>query len=243
MKNSGNYELTILVPVFNEEENMERLEQRLSEYMKKAKTRVCILFINDCSTDRSLHNIKEICRRNDGFSYISLSERGGLSTALKAGIDNSETKYTGYIDADLQTSPMDFDVLLEYVSDYELVTGIRANRKDSSLKKIQSKIANSFRRMMTGDKAKDTGCPLKIIHTETAKRIPFFKGMHRFLPALVMLQNGKIKEVEVNHFPRMAGKSKYNLRNRLISPFIDCFAYRWMKKRYINYKIDNEITD
>ena len=91
---------------------------------------------------------------------------------------------------------------------------------------------------MTHDKATDTGCPLKIMHTDYAKRIPFFTGMHRFLPALIDLVGGKMKEIPVRHFPRVAGVSKYHLWNRLVSPFVDCFAYRWMRKRYINYRID-----
>lgn len=84
---------------------------------------------------------------------------------------------------------------------------------------------------------KMTGCPLKVLRTDYAKRIPFFTGMHRFLPALIQLQEGQVKQVPVRHFPRIAGKSKYNLANRLIGPFKDCFAYRWMRKRYINYQV------
>ncbi|MFV0588715.1 MAG: dolichol-phosphate mannosyltransferase, partial [Bacteroides reticulotermitis] len=94
------------------------------------------------------------------------------------------------------------------------------------------------------DGVQDTGCPLKVLHTDCAKQIPFFTGMHRFLPALVLLQQGRVKQIPVRHFPRTAGKSKYHLRNRLVSPFIDCFAYRWMKKRYINYHIaDNNLSE
>ena len=141
------------------------------------------------------------------------------------------------MDADMQTTPEDLNLLLKDIEDYELVMGIRANRKDTFFKKIQSRIANGFRRMMTNDGVQDTGCPLKIMHTEYAKRIPFFTGMHRFLPALILLQNGKVKQVPVRHFPRTAGVSKYHLWNRLVSPFMDCFAYRWMKKRYINYNV------
>ena len=144
----------------------------------------------------------------------------------------------GYIDADLQTTPEDFELLLPHSGDNALCTGIRAARRDSVFKLIQSKIANGFRRMMTGDGATDTGCPLKVMHTDAAKRIPFFKGMHRFLPALILLQEGaRYYETPVRHFPRMAGKSKFHLWNRLVSPFMDCFAYRWMKKRYINYNV------
>ena len=115
--------------------------------------------------------------------------------------------------------------------------GIRTGRKDSLGKKLSSKIANGFRRWMTNDGVADTGCPLKIIKTDNAKHIPFFTGMHRFLPALIQLQNVKVKQIPVRHFERIAGTSKFNLWNRLIGPFLDCFAYRWMKKRYINYNI------
>jgi dolichol-phosphate mannosyltransferase len=92
---------------------------------------------------------------------------------------------------------------------------------------------------MTGDGISDTGCPLKVLHTTYAKRLPMFKGMHRFLPALILLQNGKVEQIPVRHYPRIAGKSKYHLWNRLTGPFIDCFVYRWMKKRYINYQISS----
>jgi len=161
---------------------------------------------------------------------------------MKAGIDAADSEYLGYMDADLQTTPEDFNLLLEHIKEYEMVMGIRVNRKDSLFKNLQSKIANGFRRMMTNDGVSDTGCPLKVMRTDYAKRIPFFTGMHRFLPALIQLQNGRVKQVPVRHFPRMAGVSKYHLWNRLISPFIDCFAYRWMRKRYINYTVgDNNL--
>ena len=91
--------------------------------------------------------------------------------------------------------------------------------------------------MLPPDDAVDTGWPLKILHTDVAKRIPMFTGMHRFLPALVGLQEGKVKQVPVRHFPRTAGVSKFSLRNRLIGPTMDCFAFRWMRPRWYNYHI------
>ena len=160
-----------------------------------------------------------------------------LGEAMKAGIDATHSRYVGYIDADLQTTPEDFNLLLEHIADYQLVMGIRAGRKDSFFKNLQSKIANGFRNMMTHDGAKDTGCPLKVMWTDYAKRIPFFTGMHRFLPALIQLQEGRMMQIPVRHFPRTEGVSKYHLWNRLVGPFKDCFAYRWMRKRYINYQI------
>lgn len=239
MNKTANYELTIIVPIYNEEDNMAALESKLGAFLPTSARTACVLFVNDGSKDHSEQLIEEICARNPHFYYISFTKNAGLSAAMKAGIDTAQSKLVGYIDADLQTNPEDFNLLLQYIDEYPLVMGIRANRKDSGFKKLQSKIANGFRRMMTHDGATDTGCPLKVLHTDYAKRIPFFTGMHRFLPALIQLQDGgKFKEIPVRHYPRVAGVSKYHLWNRLISPFKDCFAYRWMAKRYINYTID-----
>lgn len=241
--NTSNYKLTIVVPVFNEEDNVANLSNRLAAFLPKSAEKACVLFVNDGSTDKSLDLIKKECTAHSDFYYISLSKNSGLSAAIKAGIDYTQSEHVGYIDADLQTSPEDFNLLLAHIANHELVTGIRANRKDSGFKKLQSKIANSFRRMMTGDGVQDTGCPLKVMHTESAKRIPFFNGLHRFLPAMILMQGGRVKQVPVRHYPRTAGESKYHLWNRLKGPFVDCFAYRWMKKRYIDYTIAESLTD
>ena len=231
------YELTIVIPVYNEEDNLARVEQEMSDYFKIASRPACALFVNDGSKDSSQQMIEDICSRNEAFSYINFAENRGLSAAIKAGFDHTETPLVGYIDSDLQTSPEDFNLLLEHIDDHELVTGVRANRKDKFVKRMSSKIANGIRRAFTKDGMDDTGCPLKIIRTENAKRIPMFKGLHRFLPAMILLQEGRIKQIPVRHFPRIAGTAKYGVWNRLIGPLMDCFAYLWMKKKYINYRI------
>lgn len=234
------YKLTILVPIYNEVDNLQRLEEELKNYLQKSVVPTKVLFINDGSTDGSGERLREICARNEAFSSITLGKNSGLSAALKAGFDKTETELTGYMDADLQTSPEDFNVLLQNLEDCALVTGVRANRKDSFTKNLSSKIANGIRRAFTHDGMDDTGCPLKIIRSEYAKQIPMFKGLHRFLPAMVLLQEGKIKQVPVRHFPRVAGESKYGFWNRLIGPLLDCFVYVWMKKKYIRYTIVEE---
>ena len=234
------YTFTIVVPVYNEEDNLERVEKELSNYIKIATVSTSVLFINDGSSDNSQPLIEAICQRHQAFSFITFKENRGLSAAIKAGFDAVESELVGYIDSDLQTTPEDFNLLLKYTNDYHLVTGVRANRKDSFVKNMSSKIANSIRRAFTKDGMDDTGCPLKIIHTDYAKRIPMFKGLHRFLPAMIMLQNGTTIQVPVRHFPRIAGTAKFGLWNRLIGPLMDCFAYLWMKKKYINYDIDKK---
>lgn len=234
---TAGYDFTIIIPVYNEEENIYTLEEKLAWFLDQSALKACILFVNDGSTDRSHQRILEICSRHEHFYHLSLARNSGLSAALKAGIEATWSTWVGYMDADLQTTPQDFNLLFPYLKDYEMVLGIRAVREDSLGKRASSLIANNFRRMMTGDGITDTGCPLKIMRTEYARRIPLFNGMHRFLPALIQLQQGKVKQVPVRHFPRIAGQSKYHLWNRLTGPFMDCFAFRWMKKRYINLQV------
>jgi len=234
------YKFTIIVPVYNEEDNLIRVENELLEYTKIAKESTCILFVNDGSKDKSQELIEDICNRNTNFSFISFLENRGLSAAIKAGFDHTNTELVGYIDSDLQTAPEDFNLLLDHIGDNDLVTGVRANRKDSFVKNMSSTIANGIRRSFTHDGMDDTGCPLKVIKTDFAKRIPMFKGLHRFLPAMILLQNGKIIQIPVQHFPRIAGQAKFGVWNRLLGPLSDCFAYLWMKRKYINYTIEKQ---
>ncbi len=231
------YQLTIVVPVYNEEDNLKRVETQFTAYFKIAAVKSKVLFVNDGSKDRSLELIRDICAQNPDFEFISFAQNCGLSAAIKAGFDHTDTELVGYIDSDLQTAPEDFNILLQEIGEYDLVTGVRADRKDTFVKNMSSKIANGIRRSFTNDGMDDTGCPLKIIKTDYAQRIPMFKGLHRFLPAMILLQNGKVKQVPVRHFPRMAGEAKFGVWNRLIGPLMDCFAYLWMKKKYINYQV------
>jgi len=232
------YRLTIVVPVYNEEDNLQRVEKEFLTYFENATVKSKVLFVNDGSKDKSQELIEDICSRNDSFTYISFAQNAGLSAAIKAGFDYADTELVGYIDADLQTTPEDFNKLLGEMGDCALVTGVRADRKDSFVKNMSSKIANGIRRAFTHDGMDDTGCPLKIIKADYAKRIPMFKGLHRFLPAMILLQHGKVKQVPVRHFPRIAGEAKFGVWNRLLGPLMDCFAYLWMKKKYINYTVE-----
>ncbi len=237
VETSSPYLFTIVVPIYNEAENIERLFSTLNAYLPHALVKTKVLFVLDGSKDDSPTLIKAGCATHEHFTYISFDKNYGLSAALKAGIDTVDTELTGYLDADLQTTPEDFDLLLKEISNYDLVTGVRSQRKDSFVKNTSSKIANSIRRAFTHDGMDDTGCPLKVIRSSMAKKIPMFKGLHRFLPAMIMLQNGRIKQIPVRHFPRIAGKANFGLWNRLLGPLMDCFAYVWMKKKYINYQI------
>jgi dolichol-phosphate mannosyltransferase len=177
--------LTIIVPVFNEEECLYPFCKAMDAFLARCPIPVQVLFVDDGSTDKSLGQIRDICQLNPVYGYLSLNKNYGLSTAFKAGIDQATSTYIGYIDSDLQTSPLDFLQYFPYLPAYQMVNGIRQKRKDTFIKKISSRIANSFRQALIQDGITDTCCPLKIIEATYAKRVPFFHGMHRFLPALV----------------------------------------------------------
>jgi len=223
--------------VYNECESLEHFVNEMDGFLKEAKWPSKVLFVNDGSTDSSQQIMEDICSKNKAYAYLELEQNVGLSGAMKAGIDAADTEYLGYIDADVQTHPMDFNLFIPFLGEYDMVNGIRAKRKDTVVKRLSSKIANGYRRLMINDGIEDTCCPLKIMKSDFAKRIPFFDGMHRFLPALIQLQKGKVKQVPVRHFERYAGTAKYNLWNRIRKPFIDTFAFIWMRNRYINYHL------
>lgn len=231
------YEFTIIVPVFNEVDNLRPLEAMLNDYFKKASLKTCAILVDDGSTDGSTELIKEIRNNNPDIYCILFAQNSGKGAALKAGFEATKTPLLGYMDADMQTHAEDFERLLPFSKDYELVTGWRQLRKDTGIKKISSKIGNRVRGLFITDNIHDTGCPLKIIHTKNAQQIPMFTGLQRFIPAMILLQNGKIKEVPVPHYPRLAGESKYSFKNRFLGPLFDCFGYVWMKKTYIRYEI------
>lgn len=233
-------QLTIIVPVFNEKESLPAFFSEMDKFLQTCPLPTRVLLINDGSTDNSLTIIKDKCSSTKEYDYLCFNANYGLSSAIKAGFDHCETTLVGYIDADLQTSPADFLSYLDQFPEYDMVNGIRQKRQDNLIKRLSSKIANSYRRFMIDDGIEDTCCPLKIIKTEHAQQIPFFNGMHRFLPALVQLHGGKIKQLPISHYPRYAGTSKYHLRNRLVGPFFDTLAFRWIRSRYIRYQLTDQ---
>ncbi|MBZ9729030.1 glycosyltransferase family 2 protein [Salegentibacter sp. JZCK2] len=231
------FKFTIIVPVYNEIESLPRLFEYLQNYLKIASLKSCVLLVDDGSSDGSSSAIEKFCLGQEDFNCLLFDRNYGKGAALKAAFDHTQTPLLGYLDADLQTHPEDFELLLPHIKDYGLVTGWRKNRKDTLVKRISSKTGNAVRIFFTHDNIHDTGCPLKIIHTEYAKKIPMFKGLQRFLPAMILLQQKEIKEVVISHYARIEGSSKYNFKNRFLGPLLDCFAYVWIKKSYIDYSI------
>jgi glycosyltransferase involved in cell wall biosynthesis len=142
------------------------------------------------------------------------------------------------IDADLQYDPRDIPRLLAGLKDYDVVCGWRKIRQDPRLKLISTKIANTIRNKLSAETIKDTGCSLKAFKREFLVNLKMYKGMHRFLPTLLKMRGAKVCEVEVKHLPRKFGRSKYNIRNRLLPSLLDLLAVIWMKKRNLDYQME-----
>ncbi|WP_439482331.1 glycosyltransferase family 2 protein [Cyclobacterium plantarum] len=229
--------LTLVIPVFNEAGNILRVWSEVNEYRKKSQYPIFTLFVDDGSTDEGLTLIKEICTHTEDFGFISFDSNRGLSAAIKAGFDHSKTKWVGYIDGDLQTIPQDFLKFEPFLNSFDLVTGQRSIRKDSIGKKLSSSIANWIRNAILNDDIKDSGCPLKIFNRSFFGKIAYFNGFHRFFPALVQIYGGKVKEIPVQHFPRIAGKSKFTILNRIAQPLMDLFLVYRLKQRRLTYLV------
>ena len=172
---------------------------------------------------------------------LKFDKNYGQTSALDAGIRNAKGEIISMLDGDMQNDANDVLKLLDELKDCDMVVGIRQKRQDNIIKKISSKIANSVRNKLTNDDIIDTGCPLKIFKKECFNKVKLFTGLHRFLPTLVKLEGYRVKQVPVRHLPRLRGKTKYNIRNRLFKSLRDLFAVRWMQHRYLHYKIEKEL--
>jgi len=225
-------ELSVIVPLFNEEENIALLQSELSAALKELDYE--IIFVDDGSGDRTVERIEP----KANVSVIRFEKNAGQSAAIYAGLEAAQGPTVVLIDGDLQNDPADIPKLLaEIERGADLVCGYRAERRDTLLKRLTSWIANTVRSRFTKDGVRDTGCTLKAMRRECVCALVPFKGMHRFIPALVKGAGYRLVEVPVNHRPRRFGQSKYGLGNRAVRATIDMFGVRWLLSRRLSYKI------
>ena len=213
--------LTVVVPLFNEEENIYFLCEELLNNLKEYKN-LEILLKNDGSKDYTKNKIENFIKhkKTSCISLINLERNKGQSNAIYEGVLNSKFEIIATIDGDLQNDPKDIIKLLKIYNDNDdiaLVGGIRVNRKDNIIKILSSKLANFIRSKYLGDGCKDTGCALKVFSKSKFLELPYFNGMHRFYPALFRAFNGKVIYTNVNHRKRIYGKSKYGISNRFFN--------------------------
>src|SRR5207248_5501255 len=224
--------LSVVVPVFNEQDNMSILQSELHNALAGLDYEV--VFVDDGSTDSSAQKIE----RGPTVRVVQFEKNTGQSAALYAGIRAARGQTIVMIDSDLQNDPADIPRLLEEISrGADLVCGYRAKRKDTLTKRLTSRIANFVRSRFTKDYVRDTGCTLKAMRCECADALVPFKGMHRFIPALIRGAGYRLIEIPVNHRPRRFGQTKYGFGSRALRATIDMFGVRWLLSRRLNYKI------
>ncbi|MEM6700592.1 MAG: glycosyltransferase family 2 protein, partial [Bacteroidota bacterium] len=199
-------ELSVVVCVYNEEDNVRPLVERISEAL--ADYSYEIVYVDDGSTDATLANLKAI--RHQQLRIVEFRKNYGQSLALMAGIDYAEGKYIVTMDGDLQNDPSDIPEMLSILKEgaYDMIVGNRVNRKDGALlRKLPSKIANAIIRSSSGVRLKDYGCALKVFTRELAQDLGIYGELHRFITLLAVLEGAKVTQVDVKHNARQFGQS------------------------------------
>jgi dolichol-phosphate mannosyltransferase len=232
--------LSIIVPVYNERNNLIPLEEKLETVLAQLSLSYEIILVDDGSSDGSCHLIESMQKNNPLIRLIQFGHNHGQSAAFLAGFKAARGNIFVTLDADLQNNPADIPLLLEKIQDFDVVCGWRHKRNDPWIKRFSSKIGNAVRNRLSDEEIADTGCSLKAFRRECFNNVKLFKGMHRFFPTLMKMEGFRVTQVKVSHQPRLHGESKYNIRNRVFSSFHDLLAIRWMKKRKINYDIIKE---
>jgi dolichol-phosphate mannosyltransferase len=223
---------SVVVPLYNEEANLPILQEELRAALSGLDYE--IIFVDDGSVDRTAERIEPA--RNVRAIYFE--KNSGQSAAIYAGLTAARGATVVIIDGDLQNDPADIPKLLaEIARGTDLVCGYRMKRQDTLVKRATSRIANAVRSRYTKDGVRDTGCTLKAMRRDCVSALFPFKGMHRFIPALVKAAGYQLVEVPVNHRPRRFGESKYGLGNRALRATIDMLGVRWLLSRRLNYKI------
>ena len=223
--------VSVVVPLYNEAENVPILQAELTSALDDLDYE--IIFVDDGSGDATVAQIAPGSR----IRVLQFAKNAGQSAAMYAGLHAAQGKVAVLIDGDLQNDPADIPKLLAEIDrGADLVCGYRAVRKDTTVKRLTSRIANAVRSRFTKDGVRDTGCTLKAMRRECVHALVPFKGMHRFIPALIKGAGYKLVEVPVNHRPRKFGLSKYGLGNRAVRATVDMFGVRWLLSRQLNYK-------
>lgn len=224
-------EISVVVPVKNEQDNVASLIAEIDAALSKVKHE--IIYVNDGSTDATLSTLKQLQKKYKQLRVISHQQSCGQSTAVRTGVKFARYDWVATLDGDGQNNPADIPKLIDAVSEgVELVGGNRRlSRRDTFIKRISSVIANTVRSAMLRDDTPDTGCGLKLFQREAFLDLPYFDHMHRFLPALIKRRGGKIVSVHVQHRNREHGKSNYGTIDRLIVGIVDLFGVAWLQRR------------
>ncbi len=239
----GNVSLSVVVPVYNEAENIRPLHDRLIAALADWPGGTELLFVDDGSTDSTFEALKEAQGRDARIRIARFRHNLGQTAALAAGFRLARGRAVVTLDGDLQNDPADVPRLAELLKDWDAVCGIRVRRQDNWWKRFSSRIANGFRNWATGDDIADTGCTLKAYRRECLEKLELHQGMHRFLPTLLRMRGYRVTQVPVTHWPRLSGKTKYGTWGRLVKGLADVWVVRWMKRNHIDFEAEMELVE
>jgi glycosyltransferase involved in cell wall biosynthesis len=220
-------DVSVVVPLYNEEESVQLLYERITEAVAPMGRPYEILLVDDGSRDRTLEIAAGLASRDPHLKVIEFRGNYGQTPAMAAGIDHARGEYIVTMDGDLQNDPADIPVMLdELTGDYDMVVGWRKNRQDKLItRKVPSWIANRLIGKVTGVPIKDNGCSLKVYRASVIKQVPLYSEMHRFIPAMASIAGARVREVPVRHHARQFGQSKYGL-SRVYKVLLDLLAIK-----------------
>lgn len=228
-------QLSVVVPLYNEEDNVIPMIEELHRALPGIDHE--LVLVDDGSTDATAERVPI---DDPTIRFVRFEKNTGQSAAMYAGVHAAAGEIIALIDGDLQNDPADIPKLIEQLhAGADLACGYRASRKDTTFKRIQSRIANFVRSRFTGDGVRDTGCTLKAMKRPCRDALVPFTGMHRFIPALIKGAGFKVVELPVNHRARQHGVSKYGFGNRAVRATMDMFGVKWLLSRRFSYKINN----
>jgi glycosyltransferase involved in cell wall biosynthesis len=232
--------LSVVIPAYNEEANVEPCYRELAAVLESTGQLFEVVFVDDGSTDGTAEALRRLARDDPRVRVVRFRRNAGQTAALDAGFRAARGAVIVTMDADLQNDPRDIPRLLAALPGHDAVCGWRVDRRDPWTKRVASRIANRVRSRITGDGVHDTGCTLKAFRREALRRLHLYRGMHRFLPALLLMEGCRLTEVPVGHRPRRTGTSKYGNWSRLWAGLADLWAVRWMARRRLDYDVEEE---
>ncbi len=231
-------ELSVVIPVYNEEENLPLLWPELREVLDGLALPYEVIFVDDGSRDRSAEIIRGFREADFRVRLVRLKENAGETAATDAGFKATQGRCVVVMDADLQNDPHDIPRLLHELDQWDAVTGWRVKRGDgdSVVRRISSRLANRVRNWISHEVIQDSGCTFRAFRRECLRGLVLYRGIHRFIPTLLKMRGYRVVEIPVDHRPRHFGQSKYGVLNRVFVAFADLLVVRWMKSRLLRYE-------
>lgn len=236
-------DLSVVVPVYNEEESLPPLWEELREVLNTLGLGYEAIFIDDGSRDRSAEIIRSFHEKDPRVRLLRLKANAGETAAMDAGFKAARGRVVISMDADLQNDPHDIPTMLGHLEKWDAVTGWRVNRQagDSLVRHISSRIANRVRNKVSDESIEDSACTFRAFRRECLRGLVLYRGFHRFIPTLLRMRGYRVLEIPVNHRPRRFGQSKYGIGNRLFVGIADLLVVRWMKGRLLRYEVAEDL--